>query len=291
MNDKLKAPRKKGGNVKSKAPEGFYTARQAQQKLGLNASTFGYYVRKERIKRYIPPMRKEGYYKREEIDELAKELALFLHVGITEEEETQAPDIPHEQRKIETRIARTEDAEGIVRVLTDMGWQTASAKQRISWYETNPYIDYVVLLGNEVMGYINAAPYVPDVMGAMLSGKMRSWDVSPSDINPYKPGKYDVYIGIATRKDVPNHTQRFGFRLISGFLSFLEGMAQQGIFIHRFYAASDQADGIKLCNDLGFVQLPIQKGDLFVRFMLDMEASDNLFAQKYREAVARSKRK
>lgn len=268
--DKESTPikRKRGGAVK-KAPPGYYTAQEAQKVLGLNASTFGYYVRQGKIKRYVPPLRKEGFYARKEIDKLATEWALFLHTG--EEDQT------------ETRLARPEDAPGVVRVLTVRGWKTATAEQRVSWYAVNPFIDYVVVADGDVKGYIHAVPYTPDTLEAMLSGKKRSWHVQPKDILPYEPGHtYDVYAGIATRTDIPNHTQRFGFRLISGFMTFLGDLSQQEIMIRRVYAASDQPDGMKLCEDLGFELLPRKEGDLFNRYCLDLETSKSLFARKYR---------
>lgn len=259
---------------RKKAPDGFYTRSEAEEILGLASSTFGYYVEIGRIKRTVPPLRSEGHYNKEEIDRLATELALVLHTS------------REEATTIETRVARPRDAEGIVSVLTDMGWPTATARQRRAFYKANPYIDYVVTLGTEVMGYINAAPYTPDVMEAMLAGKMRSWQVQPADIMAYERGKsVDLYVGIATRKNIPNHTQRFGFRLISGFLAFIEDLGRQEIFIRRLYAASDQPDGMKLCQDLGFELLPREEGDLFNRYCLDLETSHSLFAQRYRSAI------
>lgn len=265
---------KRGGAVK-KAPPGYYLASEAQKVLGLNASTFGYYVRTGKIKRYTPPPpRKEGFYKKEEIDDMAIQSALFWHTTVGEP----SPTV--------TRVAQVEDTPGVVRVLTIRGWKTATAEQRASWYEVNPYIDYVVVVSGEVMGYIHAVPYTPDTLEGLLSGKKRSWHVQPTDILPYEPGEtHDIYVGIATHTDMPNHTQRFGFRLISGFLSFIGELARQRIYIRRLYAASDQPDGMKLCEDLGFELLPRKEGDLFNRYRLDLETSKSLFARKYRAVL------
>ena len=61
------------------APPGFYTAREAREVLDLSASTFTYYVKQGRIKRYIPPHRREGYYKKSEINQIARNMASFLN--------------------------------------------------------------------------------------------------------------------------------------------------------------------------------------------------------------------
>jgi hypothetical protein len=263
--------RKRGGDVK-RAPNGYYTAKQAQERLGMKASTFRYYVLRGKIKRHIPPLKTEGYYSRSEIDRLATEMALYMHAA-TEETQT-----------TETRIAQPADAQGVVEVLTVMGWQTATAEQRISWYAVNKWVDYIAIVEGRVAGYIHAVPYKPDALEGIMSGSKRSWHIQPSDILPYESGRqYDLYIGIATRKDVEHHTQRVGFRLISGFFTFLEELAEQQITIRRLYAVSDQKEGMTLSTNLGFVQLPAQEGDRFPRFMLDLQKSDSHFARLYQQ--------
>lgn len=265
-------PKKRGGDVK-KAPIGYYTARQAQEKLGLNPSTFSLYVRQGKINRYIPPLRKEGFYKREEIDKLATKWELFL--GEHEEEKTLA----------ETRVAAEADAQGIVDVLASFGWPAATAEQRVSWYKSNPLIDYIVLWDNKVMGYIWAAPFTKEALSAMMSGKKRAWDIMPQDILPYESGKrYSLYVGIATRKDAPHHV-RLSSHLISSFMGFLEELAEQDIIIQHMYAVSAEPEGQKLCKRIGFIEQKAQPGDLFPRFILDFDTSDSRLAKLYREAV------
>lgn len=274
MSEDAKKKKGRGGDVK-RAPDGYYTAKQAQQRLGMTASTFRYYVLRGKIKRHIPPMKVEGYYKREEIDELAAQMELFVNEVTSEAHQA-----------TETRVAQPADAQGIVEVLTVMGWQTATADQRVSWYKVNPLIDYVAVLEGKIAGYIHAAPMTPQALEDLMSGERRSWHMQPQDFQAYEPGKYDIYVGIATVKSIPHHTQRVGFRLISGFFTFLTVLAKERhVFIHRLYAISDQDEGMRLCRALGFTQQPAQEGDKFPRWMLDLETSDIRFAQLYREAV------
>jgi len=262
----------RGGDVK-RAPKGYYSAREAQERLEMKPSTFRYYILKGKIKRHVPPMKTEGYYKRTEIDRLAAEMALFMHTD-------------DEKLATETRIAQASDAQGVVDVLLSFGWQTATADQRRSWYRVNPYQDYVVVRDGQVAGYIWAVPLKAEALEGMMSGKKRGWHIQPQDILPYEPGRaYNLYIGIATRKDVEQHTQRVGFRLISGFFTFLEELGEQGIAIHQLYAVSAEPEGQKLCRDLGFIQQPAQEGDKFPRFMLDLRTSDSHFAKLYRQAI------
>lgn len=264
----------RGGDVK-RAPSGYYTARQAQERLEMKPSTFRYYILKGKIKRHVPPLKTEGYYRKAEIDRLAAEMALFLHTA-TEDQPT-----------TETRVALPSDAQGVVEVLTSMGWQTATADQRRSWYKVNPYQDYVAVRNGQVAGYIWAVPLKAEALEEMMSGTKRGWHIQPQDILPYEPGRaYNLYVGVASRKDVEQHTQRVGFRLISGFFTFLEELAEQGITIHQLYAVSAEPDGQKLCRDLGFIQQPAMEGDKFPRFMLDLRTSNSHFAKLYRQAIS-----
>src|SRR6266516_296036 len=269
----MEKPKRKRGSGVKQAPPGYYMPREARNKLGMNESTFNYYVRQGKIPKFVPPFRSEGFYDKKVIDRMATELALVMHTR-------------EEKQTTETRIAQPADAPGVVEVLTSVGWKTASAAQRASWYKVNRWIDYIAIVDDHVAGYIHAVPYKPATLEAIMSGAKRSWHIQPSDILPYEAGKqFDLYIGIATRKDIQHHTQRVGFRLISGFFTFLEELAEQGVIVRRLYAISDQEDGMRLSRDLGFVQLPAQEGDLFPRFMLDMETSASRFAQLYREAI------
>lgn len=270
MEDRPKK-RSRGGNTKrDNAPTGFYTPAQAVARLGFNRATFYYYVKKGVITRYTLPPKKEGFFKKEEIDRLATEAALLYHTYIGE--------------KTETRPARKEDAQGIYDVLASFGWPTAPVALRLAWYERNPYIDYVVRAQGTVQGYITAVPYTPEALEAMMAGRKRAWDITPDDILPYQTGEYDLYTGIAVRQDTDFHT-RYALRLIAGFLAFLEELGKQGIRVRSLSAVSDQPAGQKLSRDIGFVEQPAQPGDRFPRFILDLETSDSHFARRYREAI------
>ena len=258
-----------------KAPPGYYLAWQAQQALGLDEGMFYALVRKGKIPSETPPLRTERFYPKEAIDRLATENALFWQSMETQEQQV-------------TRTAHPEDVQGILDVLLVRGWQTTTAKQRLEWYKVNPQIDYVVrTTSGTIGGYIHAAPYTPEALADLMSGKRYSREMTPEDILRYEYGKtYDLYVGIATRQDIDGHVQRFGFRLISGFFSFLGDLAKRHIAIRRLYAVSAEPEGQKLCDDLGFTRLPRQEGDRFPRYMLDLSKSDALFAERYRRKLA-----
>ncbi len=208
---------------------------------------------------------------------MAAEIALFFHT-----------ELPEEESLITTRAAKPEDAQGIHDVLSKgFGWNTADVELRLAWYKVNPMIDYVVLFENTIAGYITAVPYTPEILNDMMAGRKRAWHIKPDDILPYILGhSYSLYVGAAVRRDMPD-PKILARRLLSGFINFIQELAESGIIIEKLYAVSDQEDGRRLCRKLGFVQQETQPGDLFkdARFVLDLETSNSRFAKLYRKAV------
>jgi hypothetical protein len=51
----------------------YYTAREAQQHLGLSVDAFYYLVDTGKIKRVLPPGKLQGFYSKHQIERLAKE--------------------------------------------------------------------------------------------------------------------------------------------------------------------------------------------------------------------------
>lgn len=260
---------KRGGDVK-KPPEGYYTARQARERLGMNPSTFGYKVRHGQIKKYVPPMRVEGFYDKKEIDALATQIALDAHTRAQKKSES------------EVRLASPEDVQGIHDVLASMGWQATPPALRLEWYKVNPFTDFVVASGAQVMGYLSATPYKPRTLAGLMAGRTRAWDITPDDILPYRQGRtYDLFVGIAIRSDAPNST-RYASQLIRKIFDFINDLVARNILVHRLYAVSDEPPGQRLCQILGFTEQPPEPGDQFPRYVLDLETSESHFARLYR---------
>lgn len=268
----------KGGDVK-KAPPGFYLPRDARSRLGVTPAVFRAMVTKGELERIVPPGRSEGFFRAAQINKEADKQALFYLQNVSSAK----------YEPTEFAQAKTEDIDGIFNVIASL-WGADKATPidlRRSWYKANDRMDFIVKFRGLVLGYVNLVPYIPQTLEAMMAGRMRGWDISQNDILPYEPGKsYDGFTGIAVRQDIPGH-EYYAKRLIYGFFGALCDMAREGIIIRRMYATSDQPFGIKISQDLGFRRQPEQPGDLFGRFILDMETADTMLVRRYRETVQR----
>lgn len=266
---------KRGGNVK-KAPVGFYTAQQAQRRLGVTPSAFQAMVAKGEVKRVVPPTRSEGFYLKTEVVALADQSALFHLQHVSQ-------GVEH----TEFAHAAIDDIQGIFNVVASL-WGADKATPvdlRKSWYQVNDRMDYVVKFRGLVLGYVNMVPYTPETLEAMMSGRKRGWDVRPRDILPFEPGnRYDCFVGIAVRQDIPR-SEYYARKLIYGFFGALCDLVHEGILIRRLFATSDQPFGIKISQDLGFEKQEPHPGDLFGCFVLDMEVASTPLILKYRQVV------
>lgn len=260
----------------AKSLPGFYSPGEAMKVIGISdRNLLRSFVDSGRLTPEHPGGKATAQFKQEQVDEFAVEFRLFLAQSMADAH----------NKDIEIRPATAADAPGVVTVLTSRGWRSTTALQRIEWYEKNPFIDFLILYKKEVAGYINAAPYTPEAMAGIMSGRRRAWDMTTADFYAYEPGgTYELYVGVAVKQDLPNHVF-LASRLIAGFIVFLKGLARQGIRFSCLYAVSDQKDGQELCDALGFTKEPAQEGDLFPRYMLDLETSVSTFAKQYRKAI------
>jgi hypothetical protein len=263
---------KKGGNVK-KAPPGFYLPGEARKRLGVTESVFRTMVKRGELKKVTPPMRSEGFYRAADVNKLADQNALFYLQNI--------PASKHAQ--IEFGQATEDDIQGIFDVVVSLWGAEGVTPVEVhrALYRANPSIDYVIKFRGLVLGYINATPYKPEVLEAIMAGRKRGVDLTAHDILPYEPGRsYDVYVGIVVRQDIPRH-EYYTERLIYRFFGALCDLAREGITIHHMYAISDQKRSLKIMQKLGFEPQPQHPN----RFVLEMETAESVLVRKYREVI------
>jgi len=184
-------------------------------------------------------------------------------------------------------VATTEDVQGIYDVIASL-WGTlftTPVQTRLSWYQSNPEIDYVVKQEGIVTGYITIMPLKHETIEQLMQGKIRGWDIKPDDVLPFTPGEpLECFTGIAVRAGVYK-PEKYGMRLLTGILQTFREFAKKGIFIKKIYAVSDTPDGVKLSRDLGFEESPPAPNSSFRQYILDLETSDLPYAKEYQDLL------
>lgn len=273
-----------GTHARKKAPfPELMTAEEAAQRLHMDKTKFRYLVRTGKIQRIVLHEGGNGYYKKEEIFALGDRNTLTaLKAGVQLESPVFRP-------------ATLDDVPGMFQVVASL-WGAEAAtpvKKRESWYHKNPRMDYVLIVQDFVIGYISINPLVPESLEQLMSGAKRGLNLVPSDFLPFEPGgRYDCFIGINVRQDVPHqgrgkeqgyHGEHYSAHLIRGFQRALKQFADKDILIRKLLAVSDQEQGIAIANELGFEREPAQPGDLFFRYGLDFRTSASPYAIEYRQ--------
>lgn len=264
----------------AKAPSGFYSAKDVMRKLGIASSTFYEYIDNGKIKKVIPPGRKEGYYLKSEIDKMVRAKELFILQYATDSS-------TFEQ-------AQEEDIEGITDLCIDLFGKngTANYETRLKQYHTNPDMFYVLRQDELIVGYVGLFPLKQEAIDKIMSGveesSFRTGILSPENITQFRAGEADnVFIVLGVRQGLPR-SRVYGSRIISGTVEALEHFARKGILVKRLYGTSRTQDGIRLAKGMGFEQIvPAQEEDDLFRFKLDLETTKNPLFSKYQRIAKR----
>src|SRR5712692_4462603 len=263
---------------RAKAPSGFYTASEVMRKLGIGNSTLYHYVEQGKIKRVVPPDRKDGYYIKADIDKMVRAKELFI---------LQYSSSPSEFMK-----ASEEDIQGIYDLCVSLYGATniPSYERRL---DKDSGIHYVVKQDGIVTGFVSLL-YLTDNLLRQITYTDHPQSVRTEHIRPFTPGEpiENLYmtIGVSPGLDL-RLRRRHGSRLLTGTIDVLEGFAQKGMPVKKLYATSRTTEGIKLCRDLGFKETQLKPEDDMLHFELDLEISDSPFLKKYRQAIKRRTRK
>jgi hypothetical protein len=256
----------------------YYTAKEAQQRLGISEGNFFYLVKTGRIKKVIPPGKKQRVYPKTDIDDLAMEMLAFMTYD--------------ERQGIQFMKAKTEtDIQEEFELATFMfGAHVHDIQTRKAWLARNSDTDFIIRDNGELTAFINVLPVKHDTIMEFMDGKIRGWDIPADDILPYEPDhEYEcIIMGMATTPNVEvKKRSQYGRRLISGFLRFLEELAERNITITQFYATSVTPTGIAIMQNAGFDEIShIGKRHAF---KLETLTSDAWVAKEYREILKASK--
>lgn len=263
---------KKGENLGN-----YYTAREAQERLGIDEGNFYYLIRTGKIKKHIPPGKKQGVYPKHQIDRLAREMLAFMTYDETE--------------RVKFMKATKDDIKEEYEMAALMfGSATHDIATREAWLAKNEETDFIVKDEGRIVAFLNVLPVRHETIMRFINGEIRGWEIGADDILQYTPGSEVecVIMSMATSPDanIARRTQ-YGARLLSGFLRALEQLAERSITITNLYATSSTPTGIAILKNAGFEEIS-QIGKR-IAFKLDMINSNARVAVEYRKALNEQK--
>ena len=251
----------------------YYTAAQVKEILGITDGMLYNYVDNGALQRIIPPGKKQGVYRRSQVDQLARDLKVFI---VTREKH---PSVFMRMTTREEVLESTKISDAIFGGHIDVDRQLA-------WLKRNPEIAYVVKSEGKVVGYAIILPLTPEKIEKLMSEEEHTVNLEPEEIQVLEPGVpihlYGGAIGVLPGITLAEK-RTYGSRLVGGLIDVLIDLGKRGIVIESFTARSTKPDGVRLLRNMGFTQIPsiTEKKNFF----LDVEMSGAREIMQYKLAL------
>ncbi|MBV9691490.1 MAG: hypothetical protein JO202_17455 [Ktedonobacteraceae bacterium] len=256
-------------------PPGYYTPSEAKKKLHVDDSTLRSYVLRGKVEKFTPPEKKQGFYKKTDVDKLAEELRAAY--GKLSKE-------MHFQRTTER-----EDIAECSRIAREVyGSEGTSVETRLAWMSKNPELLYTIK-SDYIAGYGYILPLKREKIDAILREELSLSDLTADDIESFVPDKpVDIYLMSVAIKPGYNKEEKrlLSSQLISGLMSILLDLAHRRVVIRTLIGRSRLPDGIRLMRDMGFDNYPIQSPDKrFSYFIIEVDKSNAPLTRRYKRAL------
>lgn len=261
-------------------PAGYITATEAKQKLDIDDGMLYSYVQQKKIRRFVPPGRKQGFYLEADVNALAQ---------VIRQAYSQLASRIHFQRSTDIKdlVECSEIAKEVY------GSEGTSVATRLKWMEKNPEILYL-LKADYVEGYSYILPLERETIDALMREEKSLKDLTDEDIKPFTPeASIDIYLMSLVIKPGPDklYKRLLSSQLISGLMNVLRDLASRGVIIRSLVARSRFPEGIRLLRDMGFSDYAVQSPDTrFSYFILDVERSNAPFIRRYKRDLQRFQR-
>lgn len=258
---------------RGKPPEGYYTATIARKKLGnISDGMFRTYIQQGLIERTVAPGRKQGFYKREIVDKLAKEL--------------QADDNIFKSyiKPVET-LDEMQECINITNIVFG-GTDDTPMEIYEGRIKANPRCYHMIKSDNKVVGFVGIVPLRQGMLNEVLAQTVPV-DISNNDVVPFKAGTAtEIYISVmVTHPNVSAlHRHVWGARLIRYLIRLIKDLGHQGITIKTIGARSAMPDGIKLLQRFGFTEIKRATPERRT-FIIEIEKSGLPFIEEYQQAL------
>jgi hypothetical protein len=258
----------------------YYTAQEAQEKLGMKRDKFNHYVRRGVI-HSVPFLGGYGYYKKSEIDALAQDIEDFLDIG-------------HRVFTYRRAILEDLDAE-IALAALNYGKKRAEATRnaRTLYLQVNPEITHYLLRDSQIVAAFTMAPLTHDAIMAYREEQINGLGAQAHQIRLFEPGERleCVIINIMTTTKVTlDQRHRYAATLLRNFAkTTLREWAMRGVDIATVDAHAGSEEGEKLLRQAGFRMSSSERHE-HKAYHLDVDTSDAYFLSEYKELLAQWKR-
>lgn len=251
----------------------FYTAKEAQEKLGLSKAQFHKWVRQGLIPRVVLPGMKQGIYPRRDID------ALVLSMNMRDEVvfSSSSPADQVEELNIIHKSFLSRPA--------------FSLAERIAFQQKSRFTFHSLKVHGTVVGFISLFRLPDGLLDDLLTERKIPAEITVEHVLPFvRLEPFSIYIDIiAINPDLSKHLQRlYAGMMLYRFIDLLSHLRGSNYQISGLYAVADTPAGERLLKKAGFQQM---QGKSLVadrpayQYLFDAQGLQRL--RKYQEAYNR----
>ena len=252
----------------------YYTAHEAQAKLGLSKAMFFRKVNEGLIPKIVPTGMKQGVYPKRDIDALALSMNMIFaqYDKIVFSRSSPADQI--EEMDIGIRCFGRD-------FITPLN-------ERIAFQQKNDLTFHSLKVDGQVVGYISMFRLPAAFLDDLLTGRKIERDITIKEVQPFaRLESFPVYIDVvAIDPHLPPHLRRsYGGILVSRFIDLFLNLLSNGYQFTRIYVVTATIEGDKLVSHLHFQQMvgkSIAPGRTVYEYMLDEEGIARLREYSHR---------
>ncbi|HEU5383260.1 MAG TPA: hypothetical protein VFV38_48285 [Ktedonobacteraceae bacterium] len=265
-------------NLNEQIAVGYYTAQEAQKRLGMTRDMFNNHVKQGTIKK-TTFVGSHGYYKKTEIDALAEKIETLLLTA-------------HDQN-LEYRTATLDDLDAEIDLAAlNFGRKRAEATReaRTRYLQANPEVTHYLFSQGRLVAAINLVPLTHDAILEFRAGK-RGWLFETNQIKQFEPGRRleCIIIDMMATTRVPlDQRHHYAADLLNNFSrTTLVEWARRGVDIATIDACAGTDDGERILKRAGFTYAG--KHEDREMYHLNMDEAHLKILQPYKNTLARWK--
>lgn len=220
----------------------YYTAREAQEKLGLSKAVFHRKVNAGLVPKVTPPGMKQGVYLKRDIDALALSMQMIFELPMDKIHFSKSsPGDQVEELDIGVKCFGSE-------FITPL-------PERIAFQQKNEYTFWSLKAYGKVVGYLSMFRFVEVFLDDLLTGRKIERQITLQEMLKFERlVPFNVYIDVlAVDPALPLSARHYyGGLIVTRFADVLLDLRANGYFIEKLFTVSATKEGDTLIRKLGF---------------------------------------
>ena len=241
----------------------YYTASQAQARLGLSKAMFFRKVNQGFIPKVVLPGMKQGVYPRRDIDALALSMNAVFEQFNKVVFSRSSPADQLEEMNIGIRCFGRD-------FITPLA-------ERIAFQQKSEFTFHSLKVDEKVVGYISTFRFSDAFLNDLLTGRRIEREITADDVLPFtRLEPFCIYIDvIATDPECPTRLRSFyAGVMVLRFVDLIFHWLANGYHITHIYTVTATVEGDRLVRKLGFREMvgkSIAPGRIAYEYVLDQE--------------------